>query len=118
MRTKYCSFIILVIITLITSCKDPEASFICVCIDVLDDDQIIWYCDECRGGEVQFTSTSINSETYYWDFGDGSTSFEENPFHYYDQDGTFNVQLVVSNNNGSDSVTDSVTICWPVIISH
>jgi PKD repeat protein len=32
---------------------------------------------------VQFINTSQNGEKFYWEFGDGTTSTEENPFHCY-----------------------------------
>jgi S-formylglutathione hydrolase len=98
MNTKFCSFTILVIIVLVTACKNPEASF-------------IYECGKCIiGDEVQFTSTSINSETYNWDFGDGNTTSEKNPVHIYYESGVFNVELTVSNKNGSDRASGSVTI--------
>lgn len=50
-----------------------------------------------RDLKYQFTNTSINSETFDWDFGDGNVSVEENPVHIYDESGTFNVRLTISN---------------------
>jgi S-formylglutathione hydrolase len=98
MNTKFCSFTILVIIVLVTACKNPEASF-------------IYECGDCIIGDpVQFTSTSINSETFNWDFGDGNTTSEKNPVHIYYESGVFNVELTVSNKNGSDRASGSVTI--------
>ena len=53
--------------------------------------------------EFIFTSTSINTVTSYsWDFGDGSTSTEEEPTHIYTQNGNYTVKLTVTNNNGTD----------------
>lgn len=36
--------------------------------------------------------------TYFWEFGDGDYSFEENPAHTYKNKGEYNVQLSVTNN--------------------
>ena len=36
--------------------------------------------------------------TYYWEFGDGDYSFQENPNHTYKTKGTYKVQLSVTNN--------------------
>ena len=48
---------------------------------------------------VQFTSTTDTSVAtptgYLWNFGDGTTSNEQNPIHVYTQPGTFDVSLTV-----------------------
>ncbi len=47
--------------------------------------------------EVQFTNRSVHpadlSMTYLWDFGDGVTSTEEDPFHEYARPGGYTVTL-------------------------
>lgn len=53
-----------------------------------------------------FTNTSQNGTSYFWDFGDGDTSTEENPHHLYLwPGGTFAVTLYVTNECGTDSIT-------------
>jgi PKD repeat protein len=53
---------------------------------------------------VKFTDTSTGTPTKWtWDFGDGSTSIEQNPTHIYTTEGTYTVKLTVSNSLGSDS---------------
>lgn len=55
---------------------------------------------------VQFTDTSSNYPTsWLWDFGDNSTSTEQNPIHNYNMKGNYTVKLTVSNSAGSNSVT-------------
>ncbi len=39
-----------------------------------------------------------------WSFGDGSESQEENPVHYYDIPGTYDVQLSVTNEFGTNNL--------------
>ena len=56
------------------------------------------------GQSVQFTSQSTNNPTSYaWDFGDGSTSTQQNPTHIYNSEGNYDVLLTVVNNAGSDT---------------
>lgn len=38
--------------------------------------------------------------SWEWDFGDGTTSNQQNPVHTYTNGGTYNVQLNVTGNNG------------------
>lgn len=49
--------------------------------------------------------------TYSWAFGDGGTSTQENPTHTYGDNGTYNVQLTVSDGDGGVTTkTIQVTI--------
>ncbi|MFZ5568880.1 MAG: PKD domain-containing protein [Thermodesulfobacteriota bacterium] len=61
---------------------------------------------------IQFTdlSTGGAATEWYWDFGDGQTSFEENPAHVYDQDGDYTVSLTASNEFGSDTMVKEAYI--------
>lgn len=48
--------------------------------------------------EPVFTyNLSANATDYSWDFGDGTSSNEFNPVHYYTQAGTFDVTLIANN---------------------
>jgi len=55
---------------------------------------------------VAFTDTSLKSPTsWLWDFGDGSTSDEQNPTHVYASPGVYTVTLTATNDLGTDTVT-------------
>jgi subtilisin family serine protease len=65
--------------------------------------------------EVQFTDTSTDTDgsivEWSWDFGDGTSSAEQNPLHTYGQTGTFEVLLTVSDDaGGTDSITKNITV--------
>ena len=63
------------------------------------------------GGEVFFTDNSFNvPQSWFWSFGDGSTSTAQSPTHTYTTSGTYTVVLVVSNTIGSDSVVQQVVV--------
>jgi len=57
--------------------------------------------------QVQFTNQSTGTGTliYSWTFGDGSASSDQNPLHAYNGNGTFTVQLTVSDSTNQSSVT-------------
>jgi len=59
---------------------------------------------------IEFTSTITNATTILWDFGDGTTSTEENPSHRFETNGTFEVTLTVTNECGTFFVTETYTI--------
>ncbi len=54
----------------------------------------------CDGFDFTFKNNtpSATIETYYWDFGDGSTSTDEIPTHVYADTGVYTIKLVVNRN--------------------
>ena len=67
---------------------------------------------------VTFEDTSTaEPTTWYWDFGDGDTSTEQNPLHTYTIAGTYIVTLTVSNTAGEDTASqaNAITVYEPTI---
>jgi len=76
----------------------------------------------CYDGTADFTSDTVNGSapltvnftdqscgiitSWLWDFGDGSTSSEQNPSHTYTDLGTYTVSLTVIGPGGSDEKTE------------
>ncbi|MDA8714372.1 gliding motility-associated C-terminal domain-containing protein [Flavobacteriales bacterium] len=56
-------------------------------------------------GVFEFENYSIGADVYYWDFGDGTFSTEENPIHTYSIPGLYEVQLTVENSYGCTSIS-------------
>ena len=55
---------------------------------------------------VKFTDKSTGSPaSWKWSFGDGSSSFVQNPTHKYSKSGKYTVSLTVKNDKGSNTVT-------------
>lgn len=50
---------------------------------------------------AQFTDNSLLAETHTWDFGDGTTSTEQNPEHTFPAEGTYDVSLTITNIAGN-----------------
>ncbi len=66
---------------------------------------------------VQFTESTTGSvQYYYWQFGDGATSFEQNPVHVYDTAGKYTVSLYAIGSNGTQvkTIDDCITVTAPV----
>jgi len=58
--------------------------------------------------QVNFTDLSTNDpNSWYWDFGDGNISFEQNPSHTYTAVGTYTVSLEASNGVASGELFKS-----------
>ena len=62
---------------------------------------------------VIFENNSYYAETYLWDFGDGTTSTEKNPWHKYENEGIYNVILYTWS---KDNCPDSASLVTPVIV--
>ncbi len=59
---------------------------------------------------VDFTNTSVNTNVYGWDFGDGTTSMLANPSHTYAAPGTYTVTLLSSNVCYTDTISTTITV--------
>jgi gliding motility-associated-like protein len=47
-----------------------------------------------------FTDSSTNAVSWSWNFGDGTSSGQQNPVHVYNNYGSYNVSLTVTNADG------------------
>lgn len=62
------------------------------------------------GLTATFTNTSTGATSYSWEFGDGESSTEINPEHTYATDGTYTVILSATNDCGTVTSTQTVTV--------
>ncbi|MGE0561301.1 MAG: T9SS type A sorting domain-containing protein [Flavobacteriales bacterium] len=77
----------------------------------INDSLLCYECDSAdakfgyliNNNEVSFLDSSVNITKYFWDFGDGDSSSESNPVHYYSFDGNYHVCLTAMNSCSSDS---------------
>gem|GEM_PF-3177629 len=53
---------------------------------------------------VAFQNGSLNATSYFWDFGDGTTSTQVNPTHTYTVDGVYTVSLIATGGASCRSV--------------
>ncbi len=68
----------------------------------------------CVEEEFSMVNLSQNSQTYNWDFGDGTTSTEESPSHTFDRRSTFTVTLeAVSAEGCTDTYSEELFITTP-----
>lgn len=62
------------------------------------------------GEDILFNDQSINASTWYWTFGDGTSSTQQNPTHAYNTQNTFIISLVVTNSTCIDSIDATLTV--------
>jgi len=93
--------------------------------------EVYFYCDqdnkspvadflvsstESCSGYLKLLDVSQNKPNkWYWSFGDGNQSTEQNPLHHYSSAGEFDIKLVAENSYGNDSVLKSkvVKVAFP-----
>ncbi len=65
---------------------------------------------------VQFFNTTymVDKSTYLWNFGDGTTSTEQQPWHQYTAEGVYDIKMVATTDH---SCMDSVMSKAPVTVS-
>lgn len=56
--------------------------------------------------KVKFQNKSRGANSYKWDFGDGTTSRDENPTHRYEKKGIYKVTLTATYSAGFSSASD------------
>jgi PKD repeat protein len=69
---------------------------------------------------VTFTDSSYNAVSWLWDFGDGSTSTDQIPFHTFQNSGNYNVGLTITTDNGcvyTNTVNSFITIANKAVSS-
>jgi gliding motility-associated-like protein len=67
----------------------------------------------CIPAPVIFSNNSTNGNSFFWDFGDGSTSNQLNPSHNYTVAGNYSITLIVSDSNEcftADTTTFDISI--------
>ncbi len=73
------------------------------------------------GVSINFTDNSTGKiNSWSWDFGDNSTSMEQNPSHTYNEAGNYTVSLTVIGDGGSDTKlkTEYITVTVPAPIAE
>ena len=84
-------------VTLVASTGPPAAAF------------AVSAATTCSG-TVQFTDQSAGAPTgWRWDFGDNTSSTQQNPAHTYAAPGRYAVTLTATNANGSSTAATTVT---------
>jgi gliding motility-associated-like protein len=96
-------------------CSDTSelVEYICIWSNPVADFVASDYETSIINPDIQFTNLSQNASYYFWEFGDGVTSTQENPLHFFPGDiaAEYIVQLIAENDEGcADTITKIVSI--------
>lgn len=81
-------------------CEDADTSV----IYLLPTDPVASFVGDidsaCSPLRVHFTNNSLYADSYYWEFGDSTTSTEREPYKVFTEPGYYNVKLTVTGDGG------------------
>ncbi len=86
-----------------------ESDLIPLSVGVVDSTAANFTFDD-NGLIIDFTDNSVNATSWSWDFGDGTTSTEQNPIHEYDGLEIYTVSLTVSNGSCESTFTEIIDL--------
>lgn len=69
-------------------------------------------------GKIGFVDRSEYAVTWLWEFGDGANSFEQNPYHYFNEVGEYRITLRVTNIAGCEDIHEEVVVVNPFYIPN
>ena len=73
--------------------------------------------DTCVAGPVQFTDMTLPGDAsiseWYWQFGDGEISYEQNPSHLYQDPGMHEVTLRITDESGCQDIVKKLVNWYP-----
>jgi PKD repeat protein len=97
-------------------CRDTATSSVTVNPNAVAQFQA-FYIPGCDPDPANFLNTSINADIFAWDFGDGTTTADENPSHQFANNTSsiqqFEVQLIAYTPNGCDDTTSTTISVFP-----
>ena len=103
----------------VSTCTDEFSNIVNVQVfDIPTADFIT--ADVCLGEAMVFTDQStdnISVDSWAWDFGDGTTSTQQNPSHTFAAAGDYTVTLEVENPNGCPNTINAQVTVFPIPVA-
>jgi PKD repeat protein len=79
-------------------------------INITENPVAVFAFNQSDGYTIDFTNLSSSANSYFWNFGGGNTSTQENPSFTYPFDGFYPVTLIVSSECGSDTIIVTIEV--------
>lgn len=95
----------------LTASNDAGSDMVCVSLEIILAPVAAFNLTDQGMGIFDFTDASTNNPTsWLWDFGDGTTSTDQNPQHTFAEAGMYNVCLTSTNSAGSNTECQEVNV--------
>lgn len=66
------------------------------------------------GEAISFENCSVDAKSYFWEFGDGTSSEEANPTHVFSSVGTFDVHLTVKGDKKEAATVKTLSVGYVI----
>jgi len=100
------ALLFVVFLSLLSSCTKEEPIVL-----VLPTADFEFEVSSDNNGTVTFNNTTMQADTYAWDFGDGvGTSNEKSPTYIFAETGNYTVSLVATNSDGQNAINKDVSV--------
>jgi len=63
-----------------------------------------------NGSGLNFSNTSVNASSYYWDFGNGQTSTLSNPIAVYTSNNSYIITLIAISQCDQDTISETINV--------
>ena len=102
---------ILTIPSTTTICQNTNVQFISENLNTATLSSNSQYDCYLQNTQINNSAVYVYDLTYFWDFGDGTTSTDQNPFHTFSSSGTYIISLVMTNAcQCSDTITTTIEV--------
>ena len=82
-----------------------------VCVPLVADFSFTAVCTQATFTDLSTFQPGLGPVSWFWDFGDGNTSTQQNPVHTYSGPGTYTVTFTATNANGCEAtIIKTITI--------
>lgn len=79
-------------------------------IELIDLPDAAFTFEQNSGYTVEFSNASLNVDEFFWDFGNGDTSSQQNPSFIFPFDGLYPIRLILTNECGSDTLDATIDV--------
>lgn len=90
-------------------CNAPDTFAITLRVSSNVDARIETPSSGCAPYSAVFNNVSLGGVSFFWDFGDGTTSTEIDPVHLYVNPGTYTVKMVAEDDNTCNRIDSTQT---------
>ncbi len=107
--------------------EDLDNNFSLDIIGGTADGGIVYYKDNTSWANFSFTNSEsdfifqdesfISAGSWFWDFGDGNSTLDQNPSHSFSTEGEFEVCLTISKGCKSQTICQTINVCSQPIAS-
>ena len=112
--SAYGRYVVVLEVTTATGCSYKTAKIVSVLPNPPMAAPYFFTSDSIYPLTASFFVNPSGATSWFWNFGDGSTSTEQNPTHFYPAPPPYDIQLIVSNGVCNDTLSIAMQFILPI----